>query len=190
MKHGDILNTLLMDDLCNQLSRREHTESVPTPKPQIQPEPDTSTLNSILKSMDNLNANIKAMNKTIQDTSLISNPGNMILSPIFGRELVSAGSTETIYYYEVPPAYTTIITAIGNESENPNWATDGSYFTILLDKAIMQSDQITYMLGTIDDPKQFVPHLQVKREIEVKVYNADSSSHYFEVKCDGYLILK
>jgi len=96
---------------------------------------------------------------------------------------VGAGKSARVFYLKIPNSCVGFLNQIGN-----NWF-DNTYYVWKIDGAVVEN-KIERMIGEINSPKEFEPPFLVVDKIEFFAYNNDTTSHTFEVLCDGVAYLK
>jgi len=111
------------------------------------------------------------------------------MTRIFKKDLqyqyatISAGGSGRIWYMvnPQPDALIGIIVQVGNswfENTHLDWLIDG------------EPKKVEYVIGQIDNPKEYLRGIPFERDVEWVAYNSDDVAHTFEVLCDGFFVPK
>lgn len=90
---------------------------------------------------------------------------------------IAAGASGRVYLYEIPVPYVGFLTHLYCSFFA------NTYIEMRIDGHL--SETFREQVGDIEDPFEYDPPYLITRDIEFIGYNNDSSSHVFEIKCDG-----
>ena len=92
---------------------------------------------------------------------------------------IDPGKSDIIYYFEIPKGYIGFIDQLAN-NYFPN-----TYIEFWVDNFV---NIIQRQIAPLNEPKKYEPPIVAFNVIKWIGYNNDTSSHIFEVLCDGYLV--
>jgi len=100
----------------------------------------------------------------------------------FNSVTITAGSNAKIYDLRIPQGYAGFITSFASTLKNSDchlkWDIDGEP---------VSQEKMNYVLGTIDNAKNYSPPLVVRRKMVVWGYNDGATDEIFEVLVSGFL---